>query len=64
MAALFIKKEGIGGIAKIALSFGLSIAVVPIIGLILNYTPWGIRIEPALLVFDQGESHNSPFCSV
>ena len=22
--------------------------MVPIIGLILNYTPWGIRVEPAL----------------
>ncbi len=48
MAALFIKKEGMGGIERMALSFGLSIAVVPIIGLILNYTPWGIRPEPAL----------------
>lgn len=48
MAALFTKKEGMGGIARVALSFGLSIAVVPIIGLILNYTPWGIRVEPAL----------------
>jgi len=32
----------------VALSFGLSIAVVPLIGLILNYTPWGIRTEPVL----------------
>ena len=48
VAALFIKKEGMGGIERVALSFGLSIAVVPIIGLILNYTPWGIRLEPAL----------------
>jgi uncharacterized membrane protein len=31
------------------LSFGLSIAVVPLIGLALNYTPWGIRLEPILL---------------
>ncbi|WP_292728115.1 DUF1616 domain-containing protein [Methanoculleus sp.] len=33
------------GIA-LALSFGLSIAVVPLIGLALNYTPWGIRLDP------------------
>jgi uncharacterized membrane protein len=38
----------------VALSFGLSIAVVPLIGLILNYTPFGIRLVPiavALSVF-------------
>ncbi|MEM1772724.1 MAG: DUF1616 domain-containing protein, partial [Desulfurococcaceae archaeon] len=29
-----------------ALSIGLSLAVVPLIGLILNYTPWGIRLLP------------------
>jgi uncharacterized membrane protein len=32
----------------VALSFALSIAVVPLIGLILNYTPWGIRLESVL----------------
>lgn len=46
--ALFPRKDGMGGIERAALSFGLSIAVVPLIGLILNYTPWGIRLEPVL----------------
>lgn len=32
-----------------ALSFGLSIAIVPLIGLILNYTIWGIRLYPILI---------------
>ena len=41
--------RGIDIIERIALSFGLSIAVVPLIGLGLNYTPWGIRLEPILL---------------
>ena len=36
------------GIERLVLSFGLSIAVVPLIGLILNYTPWGIRLESIL----------------
>jgi len=48
IAALFTRKEGMGSIERVALSFGLSIAVVPLIGLILNYTPWGIRTEPVL----------------
>lgn len=49
IAALFPKKQSLGGIERIALSFGLSIAVVPLIGLILNYTPWGIRLYPILI---------------
>ena len=48
MAALFAKKEGIGTLERVALSFVMSVAVVPLIGLILNYTPWGIRPEPVL----------------
>jgi uncharacterized membrane protein len=48
MAAIFTKKEEISGTARVALSFGLSIALVPLTGLILNYTPWGIRLEPIL----------------
>ena len=49
VAALFPRKESLGGVERIALSFGLSIAVVPLIGLILNYTPWGIRLYPILI---------------
>ena len=41
--------QGIDIIERVALSFGLSIAVVPLIGLGLNYTEWGIRLEPILL---------------
>jgi uncharacterized membrane protein len=37
-----------GGIERVALSFGVSIAVTVLIGLGLNYTPWGIRLEPVL----------------
>jgi len=50
--ALFPSKKtdrGIDVIERIALSFGLSIAIVPLLGLLLNYTPWGIRLEPILL---------------
>ncbi|MEM0261523.1 MAG: DUF1616 domain-containing protein [Nitrososphaerota archaeon] len=33
---------------ELALSIGLSLAVVPLIGLVLNYTPWGIRLTPII----------------
>lgn len=43
--ALFPKKE-IDNIERTALSIGTSIALVPIVGLLLNYTPFGIRLAP------------------
>jgi len=49
ICALFPKKDEMDVIERIALSIGLSIAVVVIIGLVLNYTPWGIRLGPILL---------------
>jgi hypothetical protein len=41
--------ETLDTIERIALSVGMSIALVPIVGLILNYTPWGIRLTPIVL---------------
>jgi uncharacterized membrane protein len=49
IAALFPGESDIDFIERIALSFGLSIAVVPLIGLGLNFTPWGIRLEPIVV---------------
>ena len=49
IAALFPNKDDLDDVERIALSFGLSIAVVPLIGLVLNYTPWGIRLYPILI---------------
>lgn len=49
IAALFPKKNDLDGIERIALSFGLSIAVTPLIGLALNYTTYGIRLTPILI---------------
>jgi hypothetical protein len=43
--ALFPEKE-IDNIERVALSIGMSLALVPITGLLLNYTPWGIRATP------------------
>jgi uncharacterized membrane protein len=49
IAALFPGARDIDSIERTALSFGLSIAVVPLIGLALNYTPWGIRLDPVII---------------
>ena len=43
--ALFPEKE-LDSVERAALSIGMSIALVPIIGLLLNYTTWGIRLTP------------------
>jgi len=48
IAAFFPARGDLDGIERVALSFGLSIAVSPLIGLALNYTPWGIRLDPIL----------------
>ncbi|MBS7630262.1 DUF1616 domain-containing protein [Candidatus Bathyarchaeota archaeon] len=47
--ALFPKKE-LDNVERMVLSLGLSLAIVPIFGLLLNYTPWGIRLTPITLV--------------
>lgn len=41
--------RGVGGIERVILSFGLNIAVVPLIGLGLSFTPWGIRLVPIMI---------------
>ena len=41
--------ENLDTIERIALSIGMSLALVPIVGLLLNYTPWGIRQTPIVL---------------
>jgi len=45
IAVLFPKEEGVDVFERLALGFGLSIAIVALIGLILNSTPAGITIE-------------------
>ena len=49
IAALFPKEGEIGLIERIMLSIGVSIAVVPLIGLGLNFTPFGIRLDPIVI---------------
>ena len=42
-------EKNLDPIERVALSLGMSIALVPMIGLLLNYTPWGIRLTPIVL---------------
>ena len=49
LIALYPRENQLGGIDRVALSFGVSLAIVPLIGLILNYTPWGIQLYPILI---------------
>ncbi|WP_456367511.1 DUF1616 domain-containing protein [Thermococcus sp.] len=49
IAVLFPEKRELSNLERIALSFGLSIAVVPLIGLGLNFTPWGVKLKPLLV---------------
>lgn len=49
IAVLFPRKGSLGTIERLALSLGLSIAIVSLIGLVLNYTSWGIRLHPIVV---------------
>ncbi|MFC1992225.1 DUF1616 domain-containing protein [Chloroflexota bacterium] len=49
LVALFPRRDAFGSIERWALSFGLSIVIVPLLGFILNYTPLGIRLYPVLV---------------
>jgi hypothetical protein len=41
-------EDTIDGVERLALSFGLSVAIVPLLGIILDKTPYGIRTESVL----------------
>lgn len=45
---LYPERGSLKPLERLALSIGLSLAVVPLIGLVLNYTPWGIRLGPVI----------------
>jgi uncharacterized membrane protein len=55
LAVLLPEIHVIESFERIALSIGLSIAISPLIGFALNFTPWGIRLNPivwALIIFN------------
>ncbi|MEL9989875.1 MAG: DUF1616 domain-containing protein [Thermoproteus sp.] len=47
--ALYPRGDEISPLERLALSIGLSLAVVPLVGLLLNYSPWGIRLAPVAI---------------
>ena len=49
ISALYPRSGELDGLERIALSIGLSLAIVPLVGLIINYTPWGITLTPIMV---------------
>ena len=47
--ALFPAKRNLRGIERAGLTFIMSLALVSLTGLALNYTPWGIRLNPIVV---------------
>jgi hypothetical protein len=47
--AVFPLKRELDIIERVALSLGLSLALVPVAVLLLNYSPWGIRSTPIIM---------------
>lgn len=43
--ALYPREGDLRPVERVALSIGLSLAIIPLIGLALNYTPWGISLS-------------------
>lgn len=48
-AALFPRKDDLDGPERLALSVGLSVAIVPPVALLLDWLPWGIRQWPVTI---------------
>ena len=49
VSAFFPRKEQLDRLERILFSTGLSFALVPLTSLVLNITPWGIRLYPLLV---------------
>lgn len=47
---LFPRMNDLSGIERIAFSLILSLAIVPLLGLILNFTPFGIKLAPVFII--------------
>jgi uncharacterized membrane protein len=50
IAALFPHKTTLSDGVRLGLSFGISLAIVPLLEMALNYTRWGVRTTPTLVM--------------
>jgi putative Mn2+ efflux pump MntP len=48
-APIQLSSENMDSVERIALGLGTSLALTPLVALVLNYTPWGIRLTPLTL---------------
>lgn len=50
LSALFPEKtdSGLDVVDRIALAVGISIAIVPLVGIVLFYSPWGLTLQPII----------------
>jgi hypothetical protein len=49
ISVLYPRGKELDELERLALSIGLSLAIVPLVGLVLNYTPWGITLTPIMV---------------
>ncbi len=49
LAAIFPKKSSLGGVERVVFSLGLSMAISLLVGVVLNFNPWGISTYPVLI---------------
>ena len=49
LTKVLFSSKSLDSIERIALSIGMSLALVPIVGLLLSYTPWGIHLKTIVL---------------
>ncbi len=49
--AFFPRQDDLDGAERLALSFGLSVALIPQIMIVLDFLPWGIQTLPLLVAF-------------
>lgn len=49
VAALLPAKEPLDGVERVALSLGLSLAITPLLALVIHYSPWDLSVDPVVL---------------
>jgi len=49
LTTLFPGKHDLENVSRIGLSFGISIVILILVGFVLNYSPWGLRLEVILI---------------